>query len=117
MIPTAPKPSSPRIGLVDGEVQMYGEMDEECWDIIPGINPSTGEADSRYDGRVKTSVHVHRIEEAVHATPNPSEPQLITATRSSDFMIAQDLGVGLSQLAEDDRLRRQADQLRRELFQ
>src|SRR5882762_627263 len=115
-IPSTPAPSSPSSGVTEDGVTTWGEMDEECWEVIPGINPMTGEPDGRYDGTVRVSVHVNRLEDAIHAVPSPSEPQLVTATRSSDLMVAQDLGIGLSQLAEDERLRRQADQLRRGLF-
>lgn len=117
MLPSGtPAPSSPAIGVTADGVVAYGEMDEEYWDIIPGVNPATGEPDSRYDGRVKSSVPIRRYDEAIHSAPDPTKPQLIEAVRSSDLIVARDLGIGLSQLAEDERLRRQADQLRRELF-
>lgn len=81
-------------------------------ELIPGIDPKTGEPDSRYDGRITDAVGITRTD-AVHPAPNPRQPGLLL--RSSDLVIANDLGVGLADLAEDQRLRSQADEIRRGL--
>ncbi len=91
------------------EHQEFGPSEQE---YIRGIDPATGKPDSRFDGTVTCAAPLSRTP-AVHPAPDPSG--LVEVARSSDLMIARDLGVGLGQLVEDDRLRSQAAEIRRSL--
>lgn len=99
-------------GVGDDGVVSYGPILEP--EHIPGIDPATGQPDGRFDGTVTVAVTMQRTPE-VRPTPNPNGSHLVEAVRSSDLMIARDLGVGLADLAEDERLRTQAAELRRSL--
>lgn len=103
------------VDIAPDGTKSYGELDDAYTEVIPGVNPETGEPDGRYDGRITVSVPIGRAGEAVHPSPNPQVPGLVEVVRPSALVFARDLGVGLAEYAEDERLREQAAQIRRSL--
>lgn len=99
-------------GLAEDGVIAYGEVLKP--EHIPGIDPATGKPDSRFDGHVTSVVTVNRSPQ-VQLTPDPRNQGLVEAVRSTDLLVARDLGVGLADLVEDARLQAQAGELRRSM--
>lgn len=105
---------SPHVATRDDHTYEYGELASNHQERIEGIDPATGKPDSRFDSTITVSVPAQRTP-AVHDCRPPAPDRLVEAVRSTDLLIARDLGVGLAELAEDERLRSQAAELRRSL--
>lgn len=111
--PMLPAPTSPLLGIAEDGVPVYGEMDDAYVETIPGINPATGEPDGRYDGRITAAAPIRRAPEAAHPEPDPNGLLVAQQPRASELVIARELGVGLADIYEQERLRRQATEARR----
>lgn len=103
----------------DGTIE-YPALPASEQEHVPGIDPATGKPDSRFDGTITAAAPITLVARGLHPQPPPPDHPaargaLVTATRPTDLLVAQDLDQGLSLLAEDERLRAQAAELRRSL--
>lgn len=98
---------------VENGAATWLELDSAEQEHIPGVDPDTGKRDGRYDGRITASVPIE-LRGKVDPVSDPRRPQLVEAVRSTELLIAPDLGTGLASLATKERRGRiEAGALRR----